>query len=183
MNAINWARYRELNQKNKRDLCEMYRELGYVGGAHPLEKWRKDEIITGIMDVEQRQQQDRQEAELGLVEQPTFVMETYGVDVTEPYCYQVERTDKKEPVTLSWGSQHQPIRVLDTVRKVAMYEAAQSRIGHRYLGPVRVRVWAHRGDQEHYRQPVPDNAFEMAFGICKSVDDLKTAIVSLADRD
>ena len=45
-------RFKELNRRSKADLCAMYRELGYIGGLHPLEKWRKDEIIHGIIDSE-----------------------------------------------------------------------------------------------------------------------------------
>jgi hypothetical protein len=39
-----------------------------------------------------------------------------------------------------------------------MRAVVQTRYGHGYYGPLRVSVWKHRGDEEHYRQPVPDTA-------------------------
>jgi hypothetical protein len=46
------VRRRELNRKTKAQLCAMFRQLGFIGGAHPLEQWTKDEIIFGIIDQE-----------------------------------------------------------------------------------------------------------------------------------
>ncbi len=42
----------ELNRQNKTSLCALYRSLGGLGGIHPPEKWRKDEVITSIIDIE-----------------------------------------------------------------------------------------------------------------------------------
>jgi hypothetical protein len=42
----------ELDKKRKADLCAMYRQLGGLGGKYPPEKWRKDEVITSIIEIE-----------------------------------------------------------------------------------------------------------------------------------
>jgi hypothetical protein len=42
----------ELNKMRKAELCTLYRRLGHVWSANPLESWRKDEIINGIADLE-----------------------------------------------------------------------------------------------------------------------------------
>ncbi|MFJ2307669.1 hypothetical protein [Streptomyces sp. NPDC087787] len=48
-----WLRRgRELNQKRKSDLCALYRGMGGRGGVHPPEKWRKDEVLSSIVDME-----------------------------------------------------------------------------------------------------------------------------------
>lgn len=45
-------RGRELDKKRKADLCALYRRLGGLGGIHPPEKWRKDEVVSSIVDIE-----------------------------------------------------------------------------------------------------------------------------------
>lgn len=45
-------RHRELNKTTKAQLCVLYRQLGGLGGMHPPEKWRKDEVITSITEME-----------------------------------------------------------------------------------------------------------------------------------
>ncbi|MEU9703025.1 hypothetical protein [Streptomyces sp. NPDC047981] len=48
-----WTRRsRELNKQAKAQLCTLYRSLGGLGGIHPPEKWRKDEVVTSITDME-----------------------------------------------------------------------------------------------------------------------------------
>lgn len=48
-----WLRRgRELNKMRKTELCALYRRMGHVWGANPLETWRKDEIVNGIVDLE-----------------------------------------------------------------------------------------------------------------------------------
>lgn len=42
----------ELDRKRKAELCAMYRQLGGLGGKYPPEKWRKDEVITSIVEIE-----------------------------------------------------------------------------------------------------------------------------------
>lgn len=48
-----WLRRgQELNRMRKGELCALYRRLGHVWSANPLESWRKDEIVSGIVDLE-----------------------------------------------------------------------------------------------------------------------------------
>lgn len=48
-----WLRRgRELNRMRKGELCALYRRMGHVWSANPLESWRKDEIVNGIVDLE-----------------------------------------------------------------------------------------------------------------------------------
>lgn len=52
--AHDLRRSSELDKQKKRALCSLYRSLGGLGGIHPPEEWRKDEVITAIVDVEWR---------------------------------------------------------------------------------------------------------------------------------
>ena len=45
-------RGRELNRMRKTELCALYRRLGGLGGIRPPEKWRKDEVVSSIVDIE-----------------------------------------------------------------------------------------------------------------------------------
>lgn len=45
-------RSRELNRLTKAALCAQYRRLGGMGGIHPPEKWRKDEVVTSVVEME-----------------------------------------------------------------------------------------------------------------------------------
>jgi hypothetical protein len=48
-----WLRRgRELNKMRKAELCALYRRMGHIWSANPLETWRKDEVISGIVDLE-----------------------------------------------------------------------------------------------------------------------------------
>lgn len=42
----------ELLKLRKADLCAMYRRLGGLGGKYPPELWRKDEVVSSIIDIE-----------------------------------------------------------------------------------------------------------------------------------
>jgi hypothetical protein len=42
----------ELGKLRKAELCALYRRLGGMGGIHPPESWRKDEVITSITEIE-----------------------------------------------------------------------------------------------------------------------------------
>jgi len=53
-------RARELNRQNKAVLCALFRRLGGMGGVHPPEKWRKDEVVAAITDMEYRRLPDAQ---------------------------------------------------------------------------------------------------------------------------
>lgn len=44
----------ELNKHPKAALCRLYRSLGGLGGVHEPEKWRKDEVLSSIVDIEWR---------------------------------------------------------------------------------------------------------------------------------
>lgn len=41
-----------LDRLRKGELLVRYRELGGLGGIHPPEKWRKDELVSSIVDME-----------------------------------------------------------------------------------------------------------------------------------
>lgn len=45
-------RSRELNKLRKAELCALYRRMGGLGGIHPPEKWRKDEVLSSIIEME-----------------------------------------------------------------------------------------------------------------------------------
>lgn len=45
-------RSRELDRMRKGALCVLYRSLGGLGGKYPPEMWRKDEVISSIVDIE-----------------------------------------------------------------------------------------------------------------------------------
>lgn len=48
-----WLRRgKELHRSSKAQLCRRYRSMGGLGGAHPPEKWRKDEVVTSIIEIE-----------------------------------------------------------------------------------------------------------------------------------
>lgn len=46
------ARGQTLRVMTKTPLIDLYRRLGGLGGAHPVHQWRKDEIISSIIDME-----------------------------------------------------------------------------------------------------------------------------------
>lgn len=51
--AQHWLRRGpELSRQRKTDLVALYRRLGGLGGIHPPEKWRKEEIVTSIIEME-----------------------------------------------------------------------------------------------------------------------------------
>lgn len=47
-----YERRQELDRLTQPVLCAMYRQLGYVGGLHPPETWRKGEVIDSILAIE-----------------------------------------------------------------------------------------------------------------------------------
>lgn len=58
-----WLRRgRELDKMRKGELCAMYRQLGGLGGVHPPERWRKDEVVSSIVDIEWGRLPDGQKA-------------------------------------------------------------------------------------------------------------------------
>lgn len=46
-------RREDLDQMTQPALCALYRELGYLGGKHPVETWHRDEIIGCILAIQQ----------------------------------------------------------------------------------------------------------------------------------
>lgn len=42
----------DLSRMTKAQLISRYRQLGGLGGIHPPEKWRKDELVTSILEME-----------------------------------------------------------------------------------------------------------------------------------
>jgi hypothetical protein len=111
----------------------------------------------------------------GIPPQPGTTADT--IDVTAPYCYRIDQTDRTEnrpdeDFMISWGSaKKSPHWSIKNALDVATYQAAVSRIEHNYLGPLRVSVWQQRPD-EHYRQDPPEDAFLLELG---ERDDLSMA--------
>lgn len=145
-------------------LCALYRQLGHVWSQTPIEKWNKEELIGSILDIEFR---DEREAErVAALQQQDYARATnYGsFTTTKPYAYRVDRLDytdaDDQPVSLSHGY-HDGGEELGSVG-VAQAQSYETRIGHRYFGPLRVYVWQQR-EQEHYRLPVPDTADQFDF--------------------
>lgn len=81
-------------------------------------------------------------------------------ELPNPYGYRVERTDGVREVTFSTGYITRPDGwAPQTLAQAADHAAQATRIGHPYYsGALRVTIWAHRGTQEHYRLPAPDDA-------------------------
>lgn len=98
----------------------------------------------------------------GIPPQPRAEVDT--IDVTRPYCYRIDQTDRPEhrpdeDFMLSWGSHKKsPHPLIRNALDVATYQAAETRIAHDYTGPLRVAVWQQRED-EHFRQEPPTDAF------------------------
>lgn len=84
-----------------------------------------------------------------------------GIDLSQSYGVRVDRADGEEwTFSTSYCTKpdvNDPERPR-TVIGLAQREAFAARIGHHYYGPLRVWVWQHRGDAEHYRNPLPENA-------------------------
>lgn len=81
------------------------------------------------------------------------------VDISKPYAYRCDRVDQRPPQMLSYGTQMATWDLMRSPEYVAQFQAAQTRIGHSYYGPLMVSVWQHRGDDEHYRAEPPEDAW------------------------
>lgn len=160
MSSAEWERYRVLNKMRKAELCALYRKLGHVWSAHPIETWRKDEVVSGILEIEFREERAAERA--NAPEDFTAAL-VHAVDTTKPYGYRVDRADEDDPerATLSSGYSDGAQKERGTVA-VAQEQVRSTRTGHSYYGPLRVYVWQQR-DQEHYRMPVPENADRYEF--------------------
>lgn len=122
----------------------------------------------------------------GIPPQPRPEVDT--IDVTRPYCYRIDQTDRpahrpNEDFMLAWGScRKAPHPAMRNALDVATYQAAVTRIEHNYLGPLRVAVWQQRQD-EHFRQEPPEDAFVL--DLVGRHDDLSTAreLVASVEQD
>lgn len=101
-----------------------------------------------------------------------------ALDVTQPYAYLVERLDQDPPRMLSYGTQMEPLAHVTSVHDIVTEQAARSRCLHTYEGPIRVSVWPHRGDREHYRQLPPDGSYRVDL----DPSTVATALDTLRDR-
>lgn len=155
-------RCQQLRKMTKPELCALYRQLGHVWSANPLERWTKEELIGSILEVEFHEQ--REEARATGPEHPGACR--YGgpaaVDTSKPYAYRAERSDGVKEWSYSSGTQTAPEENGPTCSlEVAQRAVEAVRIGHGYYGPLRVSVWAHRiGDG----MTVPDDAEWFEFG-------------------
>lgn len=43
----------QLGKMSKAQPCQLYRQMGGLGGMYPPEKWRKDEVISSILYAQQ----------------------------------------------------------------------------------------------------------------------------------
>lgn len=160
-------RWHELSKMHKPELCALYRQLGHTWSKHPLEKWTKEETISGILEVEFREERAKKRAHFEEVSAAATHSGPHAIDVDQPYGYRVERLDEAEDRALTTHYRTEPETEEDRPRcsyDVARRAVTLTRYGHGYYGPLRVFVWAHRGDAEHYRQPVPDIADVFEFG-------------------
>lgn len=122
----------------------------------------------------------------GIPPQPRPEVDT--IDVTRPYCYRIDQTDRPEnrpdeDFMLAWGScRKAPHPAMRNALDVATYQGAVTRIEHNYLGPLRVAVWQQRED-EHFRQEPPEDAFVL--DLVGRHDDLSTArqLVASVEQD
>lgn len=122
-----------------------------------------------------------------------FRSETPGdTRLPEPYCYRIDRPVLHRPegeFMMSYGTWGQAPGPLTTVEHAATYQAAMTRIGHTYYGPMAVRVWAHRGNDEHYRNAPPADAYCLVLGdqsesIPQATKDLVDLVnANLKDKD
>lgn len=161
MNKAESARYMELRRMTKGALIARYRKLGHMWSQHPLEKWTKDEVIEGVLSIEFREEREAERV-AALQRQDISHSVHHGTfTTTKPYAYRVDRLDYTDadgqPVSLSHGYRAgDELTELGSVG-VAQDQSYNTRMGHRYFGPLRVYVWQQR-EEEHYRLPVPDNA-------------------------
>ena len=86
------------------------------------------------------------------------------VDVRQPYGVKVQRADGVREWTFSTQYQTAPEDGGPlTPIGVAQRAAFECRLMHGFYGPLKVSLWAHRGDLEHYRLDPPDDAMVFDF--------------------
>lgn len=98
---------------------------------------------------------------------PERLEATAQLSLLLPYVYRIDRPAPHRPegeFMMSYGTWDTTPAPITTVEHAATYAAAQARILHSYYGPMTVRVWAHRGDAEHYREEPPASAYVLELG-------------------
>ena len=173
MNEEETRRWRQLSRMTKAALWGLYRRLGNVWNANPANTWLKEDLISSILAIEFREQREKANAHFEELGESSYGG-PHAVDTDKPYGYRVERCDGAK----QWG-----VSVPDDVRDratfttayltrpeeqgddrprcsldVAMRAATETRYSRSYYGPLFISVWAHRGEEEHYRLPVPPEA-------------------------
>lgn len=84
----------------------------------------------------------------------------------QEYVVAIWRTDRAlierrgEPLMISWGSWDTPPAPMATYHDAATWEAARTRVMHRYYGPMHVCFWPRR-KEEHWRLPPPADAYTL----------------------
>lgn len=122
----------------------------------------------------------------GIPPQPRPEVDT--IDVTRPYCYRIDRTDRTEhrpdeDFMLSWGSHKKsPHPLIRNALEVATFQAAVTRLEHRYAGPLRIAVWQQRED-EHFRQDPPTDALVLELDARKDNLDSARDLVASVEQD
>lgn len=90
-----------------------------------------------------------------------------GGSLPLPYAYRIDRPAPHRPegeFMMSYGTWSTRPGPITTVHHAAKFALLQARILHSYWGPMTVRVWAHRGDAEHYRNDPPASAYVLQAG-------------------
>jgi hypothetical protein len=86
-----------------------------------------------------------------------------GDELPQPYVYRINRPAPyraEGTFMISFGTNDTaPTPIIATPHQAALHHALETRLLHRYWGPLTVRVWAHRGPDEHYRAEVPTSAY------------------------
>lgn len=103
----------------------------------------------------------------GVEGQPSGAEATTPGSLVLPYAYRIDRPAPHRPegeFMMSYGTWDTAPGPITTVQAAATYEAARARLEHRYFGPMTVRVWPHRGDDEHYRADPPAGAYVLQLG-------------------
>lgn len=98
---------------------------------------------------------------------PELLEATASLSLLLPYAYRIDRPAPHRPegeFMMSWGTWDTTPGPITTVHHAATYAALQARVGHSYWGPMTVRVWAHRGEAEHYRNDPPASAYVLELG-------------------
>lgn len=162
------SRYRALNKLRKTELCKMLRDAGLIGSMYPPEQWRKDEVIYALIDQQDAvAAAEAARAEVQSDKADATAPLSAGGSLPLPYAYCIDRPAPHRPegeFMMSYGTWDTNPGALTTVHHAATYAGLQARTAHQYWGPMTVWVWAHRGEEEHYRNPPPATAYVLQLG-------------------